>query len=152
MPLAAGIVSSLTGGVVSDRLIRLLGSRKWGRRIVGSVALALAGVCTTCTPWVNEVWQLAIMLGAWMFFNDAMMGPAWASCADVGERYAGTLSGAMNMTGALAGAISMIVTGQLLDSSRYSTIFAVFGCGYALAALCWLAVDVTKPLVPREGN
>jgi len=92
------------------------------------------------------------MLGAWVFFNDAMMGPAWASCADVGERYAGTLSGAMNMTGALAGTISMIVTGQLLDSSRYSTIFAVFGCGYALAALCWLAVDVTKPLVPREGN
>ncbi len=152
VPLAAGIVSSLTGGVVSDRLIRLLGSRKWGRRIVGSVALASAGVATFFTPWVHEVWQLAIVLGAWMFFNDAMMGPAWASCADIGERYAGTLSGAMNMTGALAGAISMIVTGWWLDSSHYLLIFTVFGCGYGLAASCWFAVDVTKPLVPREGS
>lgn len=152
VPLAAGIVSSLTGGVVSDRLIRLLGSRKWGRRIVGSVVLALAGVATYCTPWVQEVWQLAIVLGAWMFFNDAMLGPAWASCADIGERHAGTLSGAMNMTGSLAGAISMIVTGWWLDLSMYSLIFTVFACGYALAALCWFAVDVTKPLVPREGD
>ena len=26
--------------------------------------------------------------------------------------------------------------------------FLVFACSYALAALCWLAVDVTKPLAP----
>jgi hypothetical protein len=28
-------------------------------------------------------------------------------------------------------------------------LFLAFACSYALAALCWLAVDVTKPLVPR---
>jgi hypothetical protein len=26
----------------------------------------------------------------------------------------------------------------------------MFACSYALAALCWFAVDVTKPLVTRE--
>src|SRR6185503_11098271 len=66
LPLAAGVVSSLTGGVVSDWLIRRLGSRKWGRRLVGCVALALAGLSTLCTPWALEVWQLAIVLGSWM--------------------------------------------------------------------------------------
>jgi len=37
---------------------------------------------------------LALAFSAWFFFNDATMGPAWAACADVGEHYAGTLSGA----------------------------------------------------------
>ena len=28
-------------------------------------------------------------------------------------------------------------------------MFILFACSYGLAALCWLGVDVTKPLVPR---
>jgi ACS family glucarate transporter-like MFS transporter len=149
LPLAAGVVSSLSGGVVSDLLIHALGNRKLGRRLVGGVALALAGLATLCTPWVHEVWQLAIVLGAWMFFNDAMLGPAWASCADIGERYAGTLSGAMNMTGAFMGAAGMLLAGLLLKSGQQYVMFTVFAASYALASLCWFAVDVTKPLVPR---
>jgi len=148
LPLAAGVVSCLSGGVVSDWLIGRLDSRKWGRRLVGCIVLALAGLATLCTPWVHEVWLLAIVLGAWMFFNDAMLGPAWASCADIGERYAGTLSGAMNMTGAFMGAAGMTLAGRWLDLGDYQLMFIVFAFSYALAALCWFAVDVTKPLVP----
>ena len=150
LPLAAGVVSCLSGGVISDGLIQLLGSRRWGRRLVGGVALALAGVATFCTPWVHEVWQLALVFGAWMFFNDAMLGPAWASCADVGERYAGTLSGAMNMTGAFSGAAGVTMAGYCLKLGQYHLLFTVFAGSYVLAALCWLAVDVTKPLVPPQ--
>jgi ACS family glucarate transporter-like MFS transporter len=152
LPLAAGVVSCLSGGVTSDWLIQRLGSRKWGRRLVGCVVLAFAGLATLCTPWVQEVWQLAIVLGAWMFFNDAMLGPAWASCADIGERHAGTLSGAMNMTGAFLGAAGMKLAGWWLDSGHYFLLFTVFACSYGLAALCWFAVDVTKPLVPPQGD
>jgi len=152
LPLAAGVVSCLLGGVVSDRLVHRLGSRKWGRRLVGCVTLALAGLAALATPWVREVWLLALATAAWMFFNDAMLGPAWASCADIGERYAGTLSGAMNMTGAFLGAAGMALAGWLLDQGKYELMFTVFACSYGLAALCWLVVDVTKPLVPRaEG-
>jgi sugar phosphate permease len=148
LPLAAGVVSSFSGGVVSDWLIHRLGSRRWGRRLVGCVALGLAGVATICTPWVHEVWALAIVLGAWMFFNDAMLGPAWASCADIGERNAGALSGAMNMTGAFAGAAGMTLAGWWLEVGQYQILFTVFALSYALAALCWFAVDVTRPLKP----
>ena len=150
LPLAAGVVSSLSGGVVSDWLIQRLGSRKWGRRLVGCVALALAGVATFCTPWVHEIWQLALVLAAWFFFNDAMMGPAWASCADIGEHHAGTLSGAMNMTGAFCGAAGMTLAGWLLEGRQYYLMFTLFACSYALAALCWFAVDVTRPLAPQQ--
>jgi len=153
LPLGFGIVSCLLGGVVSDWLIRRLGSRKWGRRLVGCVVLVLAGLATLSVIWVEEVWLLGLAFSAWFFFNDATMGPAWASCADVGERYAGTLSGAMNMTGAFLGAVGMGLAGRLLNRGLGDVVFILFACSYALAALCWLAVDVTKPLVPRaEGT
>ncbi len=149
LPLACGIVSCVLGGFLSDWLIRRTGSRTWGRRLVGCLSLALAGLATLSVIWVQEVWLLGLAFSAMFFFNDATMGPAWASCADVGERYAGTLSGAMNMTGAFAGAAGMRFAGALFDRDLDAVVFVVFACSYVLAALCWLAVDVTKPLVPR---
>jgi len=39
LPLGFGVISCLTGGMLSDWLIRRLGSRTWGRRLVGFVSL-----------------------------------------------------------------------------------------------------------------
>jgi hypothetical protein len=108
----------------------------------------LAGLACLLPISAQEVWLLAIAIGAWMFFNDGMLGPAWASCADVGERYAGTLSGAMNMTGAFLGAAGMALAGRFLDQHAYELMFLIFACSYGLAAICWLGIDVTKPLAP----
>ncbi len=36
-----------------------------------------------------------------------------------------------------------------MKADQDQTMFLVFAGSYALAALCWLAVDVTRPLVPR---
>jgi sugar phosphate permease len=150
LPLAFGIVSCLLGGYLSDLIIRRWGSRVWGRRLVGFVSLALAALCSLAVPWAHDVVLLALATSAWFFFNDANMGPSWASCADVGERYAGTLSGAMNMTGAFAGAVGMRFAGVLFDLGRDELVFVVYACSYVLAALCWLAVDVTRPLAPAD--
>jgi sugar phosphate permease len=152
LPLAGGVVSCVLGGVLSDWLIRRTGSRKWGRRLVGGLSLVLAGLACLSAIWAQEVWAIAFSFTAWFFFNDATMAPAWASCADVGERYAGTLSGAMNMTGSVVGAVGMGLAGWLLRRREYDVMLVVFACSYALAALCWLAVDVTKPLVPGESD
>jgi ACS family glucarate transporter-like MFS transporter len=111
--------------------------------------LVLAGVSALSSLWVHEVWLLGLAFSAMFFFNDATMAPAWASCADVGEQYAGTLSGAMNMTGAFLGAGGTAFAGWCFRREMNTTVFIAFACSYALAALCWLAVDVTKPLVPR---
>jgi MFS family permease len=150
MPPFCGMLSCVLGGVLSDGISWLFGSRKWGRRIVGCVSLALAGMVVLCIPWAEEVWLLAFLFSAWFFFNDANVGPAWASCADVGERFAGTLSGAMNMIGYIGAAAGMAFAGAFFRRGWDETVFVVFACSYGLAALCWLAVDVTKPLVPKE--
>jgi ACS family glucarate transporter-like MFS transporter len=152
LPLAFGVVSCLTGGVLSDWLIRQTGNRKWGRRLVGLVSFALAAVATLSIVWVEQAWLLGLVFSAMFFFNDANMGPAWASCADVGERYAGTLSGAMNMTGAFFGAVGMALAGACFHRHYDAVVFVVFACSYVLAALCWLLVDVTRPIEPKSAQ
>jgi hypothetical protein len=89
------------------------------------------------------------MLTATFFGNDLTMGPAWASCADIGERHAGTLSGTMNMIGAFAGAGGTAIAGYLFRRGQPQLVFVIFAAVYLLAALSWLGVDVTKRLTDK---
>ena len=95
---------------------------------------------------------VAVVLCLIFFCNDLNMGPAWASCADVGERYAGTVGGAMNMFGNLFGACSMLMAGYLFRLGESKTLFAVYAGCFVLGSLAWLMVDVTKPLQVEEGG
>ena len=158
LPLACGIVACAIGGFLSDWFIRRSGNRKWGRRLNGGVGLTLAGLAIFSTIWVDNVYLLGVLLCFTFFCNDINMGPAWAACADVGERYAGTVGGAMNMIGNLAAAGMTTIAGILLDLKQpvhlgafhvlgRDLLFGIFGLFFVLAALCWLLVDVTQPLV-----
>jgi sugar phosphate permease len=149
LPLAFGIGSCLLGGLLSDWIIRRFGSRKWGRRLNGSIGLLLAGAAYLAIPWVHNLWLLGFVLSAAFFLNDLNMGPSWAAAADIGERYAGTLSGAMNMVGSLFGAVGMAFAGRYFKQGNDELVFIVFACSYGLAALCWLGVNAAKPLLSR---
>jgi sugar phosphate permease len=147
LPLAAGIGACVLGGFLSDWIISRFGSRKWGRRLIGAVGLVVGALATLCIPFVDEIWLLAFLLSLAFFCNDLSMGPAWAACADVGESYAGTVSGAMNMVGAVAGAAGTAFAGYYFKRDQVTLVFIVFACSYVLAALSWLAVNVTRPLL-----
>jgi sugar phosphate permease len=152
LPLAAGSVACILGGSASDWVIRHFGDRTWGRRSVGMLGLGCAGLAFLSTVWVREVWLLGLLLTATFFFSDLSMGPAWAACADVGERYTGTLSGAMNMLGALAGACGAALAGYLFRQGRPDLVFMVFAGVYAMGAMSWLGVDVTRRLVESPAG
>jgi sugar phosphate permease len=161
LPLGCGVLACLGGGVISDRIIRTTGNRKWGRRITGMIGTAGAGLALLATNWVEDVRLLGMLLCLTFFGNDLGMGPAWASCADVGERYAGTIGGAMNMFANVGGALAAVLTGFLLgkvfvvaDQTLLGNelVFWIFACVYWFASLCWLGVDVTRPVKVTEQN
>jgi sugar phosphate permease len=149
LPLAAGSIACILGGSASDWAIRRFGNRKWGRRYVGLVGLSLAGPSLLAVNWAQSVWVLALLLTATFFFNDLSMGPAWAACADIGERFAGTLSGTMNTISALAGAAGAAIAGYLFRGGHAGLLFVIFAGVYVLAAICWLGVDVTHRLAGK---
>jgi sugar phosphate permease len=146
LPLGCGIIACVLGGMLSDHIIRRTGNRKWGRRLNGTVAALVAASCWLMLDQAGEAWQLGVLLCVIFFCNDLAMGPAWASCADVGRRYAGTVGGAMNMIGNLAGAVGAALTGWLFQQGQTHTVFLIYACCFGLASLCWLAVDVTRPI------
>ena len=78
LPLAAGSLACILGGTASDWAIRRFGDRKWGRRYVGFLGLALAGPLLLAVNRAQSVWLLALLLTATFFCNDLSMGPAWA--------------------------------------------------------------------------
>ena len=88
------------------------------------------------------------VLGLAGFFNDFVMPAAWAGTMDVGGRYSGTVSGAMNMMGSVAGASSVIVVGYLLTwtQGNWTLTFLISAAIYAAGALCWLLLDSHTPL------
>jgi MFS transporter, ACS family, glucarate transporter len=160
-PLLVGMAGCLVGGLLSDRYIRRTGDRKWGRRLYGMIGYAGAGTCYLVAAavswyWPNNLWPFAIMLMMMGFFNDLIMGPAWATCQDIGQRYAATVSGTMNMFGNLVGAVSgifftgLVMTSNLEQPQKILACFATYAAVYFLGVGLWLLIDASKPIVTDE--
>jgi sugar phosphate permease len=145
LPFAFGVVACLGGGWISDAIIRRWG-KQWGRRVVGMTGLTLAGSAILAVPWVDNVVAMGFLLVLTFFGNDLAMAPAWAAAADIGERYAGVLSGAMNMMASFMAAIEALILGLLFDARYLVVPFVILACSYALGTLAWIGVDVRETL------
>jgi ACS family glucarate transporter-like MFS transporter len=145
LPFAFGVVACFVGGSFSDLVIRRWG-KGWGRRIVGAAGLSLAGLAIVAVPWVEDLFTLGFLLTLAFFGNDLAMGPAWAAAADIGERYTGTLAGAMNMMASFMAAVEALAIGRLLNSHNVVMPFILLAASYALGALAWMGVDVRRTL------
>src|SRR5262249_58606977 len=93
------------------------------------------------------------------FFNDLTMGACWATCQDVGRRYAAIVAGSMNMIGNLGGTLTNFVTGLVISShttdkvtsvAGYQICFAMYAAAFALGVLFWLRIDASRPVVGEE--
>jgi len=67
---------------------------------------------------------------------------------DVGGRFAGTLSGSMNMMGNFGGMIGPLVVGYILQftNRNWEVTFWLSSAIYFLGGLCWLFIDPVTPL------
>jgi MFS family permease len=153
LPLLLGAVGCLVSAAVIPRLARRLGSVALARRIVAITGFLGASASIFIFSGIQDPRQAMIMLGFAGFFNDFVMPAAWAGTMDVGGRYAGTVSGAMNMMGSIAGAASTTVVGYLLvwTSNDWTMTFYISAAIYALGAVCWLFLDSHTPIEHREG-
>ena len=62
-------------------------------------------------------------LAASFFFLEWVIGPAWAVPMDVGGQFSGTVTGVMNMVGALGGASTAVVYGSLFNRGLWVAPF-----------------------------
>jgi nitrate/nitrite transporter NarK len=71
---------------------------------------------------------------------------------DIGGKFAGTYSGAMNMMGNLGGALAPTAIGHILKitNRNWAVAFDISAGAYFLAALCWLFIDPVTPLAAAK--
>ncbi len=151
LPFLCGAAGCLVGGRLSDWMVRSTGSRRWGRSLIGIIGFSGAGLCVWSTGLVTQAWQAVALLCLAFLINDIAIPPIWAACADIGGRYAGTLSGTMNSVGALAAILSPALTPVLREYYDWSTIFAILACSWFIAALAWVRIDATETF-PQEAD
>ena len=111
---------------------------------------SLAAVGIIASLLCNAPLPAVLCLSVAMFGSDMTVSCSWAFAIDIGGGHSGAVSGAMNMAGAFLGAAGTRFAGELFDRGQAKTVFVVFACSYGLAALCWLVIDVAKPLVPTK--
>lgn len=148
LPLLLGGVGCLISGWVVPRLARVVGTMGLARKIVAIIGFAGASISVILFTKISDPTNAMIVLGIAGLFNDFVMPPAWAACMDVGGRYSGTVSGAMNMMGNIAGALSPLAVGYLLawTGQNWTMTFYVSAAVYSLGAVCWIFLDPETPI------
>ena len=147
LPLLSIAAGSLVGGWVSDVLARRTNLRT-ARRAPALVGLPLAALCMVGAVMTPAPTSAALLLAGAAGFNAMGVSPAWAVCLEIGGRHAGVVSGAMNTAGNLGGTLCPIVVGFCLQRwGSWNVSLVTVAAGYLLAAMAWLAIDPTKPIV-----
>jgi MFS transporter, ACS family, glucarate transporter len=150
LPFIAGALGNLVGGFLSDRLVRTSGLR-FGRCVVGSVGLAGSAVCMFAAGFVDDRIVAALAIATGYFFMDCMLPVAWAVCSDIGQRYAGAVSGSMNMAGQIGSFCCASAFGELLNAyGDYNLPLKVFSVFLLISAVLFTRVNPTLQLVPEK--
>jgi nitrate/nitrite transporter NarK len=134
-------------------LSRRTGNIRKTRRILAILGFAGASAFVLSSTTLPTAVATVLCMSVASFFNDLTMPGSWATCIDVGGRYAGTLSGSMNMCGNLGGALCPIVIGLILEATNknWNLAFYVSAAVYFMGVFCWLFLDPVTPFDRRDA-
>jgi MFS transporter, ACS family, glucarate transporter len=150
LPFLAGAVGNLFGGSLSDSLVRRIGVKR-GRVLVGATGLFMSALCLFGTAvTANKYWAVAFLTFGY-FSMDCMLPVSWSICLDVGRKYAGSVTGAMNMAGQAGSFISSVAFGYMVGFfGTYNEPLLVFSAMLAISAFIYTRIDPSEQLIPER--
>lgn len=153
LPFLFGICGNLAGGVASDYLTKKYGL-KIGRRVIGSAGLALSGLFMLGTSQAADRELAVVFLALGYGSMDCMLPVSWAVCMDIGKKYAGSVSGSMNMAGQLGSFASTALFGYLVKwmGNDYNKALIPLALMLLVSAALYVFIDPTEQLVKEEAH
>jgi MFS family permease len=147
-----GAIGNLAGGFACDHLTRRFGP--WvGCCLLGAVSLTGAGLLLLAVALTTGKITPAILLILGFGVMDCMLPAAWAVCVDIGNEYAGAVSGAMNCAGQAGGALFTTLYGYwVVDWGSYDKPIIPMGVMMLISAGVFLLINPTRPLVPPSPS
>src|SRR5262245_22472468 len=138
IPLLFGGFGSLIAGFISNRWLKRGGGVTFVRRLFGFLGMTGAAALVMISFYFKDPLYTMLAMGFASLCNDLTMPGSWATCMDVGGKYAGTVSGSMNMMGNFGGMASPYVVGWVLDLTHrdWRIAFIMYSVAYFLGAFC----------------
>ena len=150
LPLMAGVIGDTLGGVISDTLFRRTGNLRLARRtlllvgLLGALAFMIPAVMTNSPR--GAVYGLALAF----FFLELTNAVLWTLPIDIAGTYAGTAGGMMNTGFGIAGMISPVVFGVIIErTGRYDLPFLLSAGLLLVGAVCSVFIDPTRKVQDR---
>src|SRR5215471_17597805 len=151
-PLFFGGLANPVRVWVTSRLASAIGSVATTRRIMAYAGFTGAAGFLVLSTRLSDPVLATLAIGMASFSNDLVMPGAWGTCMDIGGKHAGSLSGAMNMSGNIGGALSPLAIGYILDwtNHNWNLTFYVSAAIYLCGILCWMFLDPVTPIEKKE--
>ena len=151
--LFAGVVGDTVGGVVSDRILRRTGS--FAKARVRVIVVGFLGSFAFMVPilFVKDLTTITLCLSGAFFFAELIVAPIWAVPMDIAPQHAGTASGFMNFGFGVAGMISPVVFGMIIDATgRWTPPLAASLGLLLLGAVLALFMRPDEPFVDESAS
>ncbi|RTL52150.1 MAG: MFS transporter [Bradyrhizobiaceae bacterium] len=146
VPFFAGLIGNTVGGVTSDAILRRTGRNRLARCSV--VVVSLLGTAAFLVPclYVDDLTTVVLLLAAAMFFLELTIAPMYAIPMDISREFAGLGSAYIIMGVAIAGILSPVVFGWLIDKTGNWNV--PFGTGIAILLVGAAIAGTLRPDVP----
>ena len=143
-PMAAALGAGI-GGLGASAMMARFGARA-GIRMMPLLTLVPCGVILLIAVRVsNPYFAVGLLTGCYGLI-ELTEGSFWAAAMIVGRSNTMAVGGAMNTGGAMGGVVGIPIVALLSGRGAWTAAFLI-GMGFALtSALCWVFIDVDRPL------
>ncbi len=146
VPFLMSMIGNIAGGYLSTRMSKRYGL-KVGRRLLGAGSLFVSAIFMFLAAFIPGKLQVFVFMSLCFGVIDLMLPSAWAICIDIGKKYAGAISGAMNTAGNLGGFVCATVFGYLVSSTgNYNFPLFIIAGMLVVSSILFLRIDPTKSL------
>jgi sugar phosphate permease len=150
IPFLAGLLGDLTGGFVSDEILKRTGNLRFARRAVSVFGFWVSAAAVSMAAWVSDPLVSIAWFSLALFALELTVGVSWAVTLDVGGEFAGSVSAVMNTLGNIGAATAVAVTARLATDYGWGSAFAVIAGLAVLAGLLMLAVKPDRRFYSEE--
>jgi MFS family permease len=146
--LVGGVVGDTLGGLVSDRILRRTLNPGFARRVLLLIGFIGSLLCLTPLIFTPPLNVAVVSLAFSFFFLELTNAQLWAIPMDVAPSWSGVASGMMNTGFAVAGIVSPIAVGALVDSTGGFAFPFGISVGILVAAAVLAGVMRPKKIDP----
>ncbi len=142
----AAMLGDITGGVLSDYILKKTGRITFARRSVAVTGFIMAGICIPVAVMVSDPFTSVLFFALALFGIELTVGNSWAVTLDIGGPFAGSVSAVMSMTGNIGGAIYQAAMGYIVAAAGYNVAMYGLAAFAILGAILFSRIDLSRPL------